>query len=138
MDVKQYLFNIRNEYKEIGILQERVASLTMSLLPSGIRYDLDKVQTSPSDPMTERMIVIADYQSQLESQIDGLLVRHVQAQRLINTLEDSRERQVLGLYFLNMPPESMAKVAETIGYSQQHTYRLFERGIQNLRKNENK
>lgn len=132
MDVKQYLFNIRNEYKEIGILQERIASLTLSLLPSGIRYDLDKVQTSPSDPMTERMIVIADYQSQLESQIDGLLVRHVEAQKLINTLEDSRERQILGLYFLNMPPKSMLEVAEIVGYSGRQTYRLFSSGLEKL------
>lgn len=135
MDAKQYLFNIRNEWKEICILQERIAALSASLLPAGIAYDKDKVQTSPSDPMSERMVEIADYQSQLERQINGLLVRHVQAQSLINMLEDSRERQILGLYFLHTPPKQMNEVAAIVGYSREHTYRIFEQAIANLRKN---
>lgn len=136
MDAKQYLFNIRNEWKEIGILQDRIAAMSESLLPAGIRYDKDKVQTSPSDPMAGRMVEIADCQAQLEERITGLLARHKQAQSLIDTLEDSRERQVLGLYFLGTPPRTMNETAHEIGYSQQHTYRLFESGISNLRKNE--
>lgn len=49
MNVKQFLYSFRDEQTEIDELNDRIYELEMSLLPSGIRYDQEKVQTSPSD-----------------------------------------------------------------------------------------
>lgn len=46
---KKYLYQIREEKKEIDELRERIMSVEASMYPSGIRYDLEKVQKIQSN-----------------------------------------------------------------------------------------
>ena len=50
--VEVYLGKPRWMQSEISALTEQIATLKTSLLPAGIRYDKDKVQTSPDDQMS--------------------------------------------------------------------------------------
>lgn len=134
MDARQFLYNVRNEWKESVILKERVNALAASLLPAGIRYDKDKVQTTPSDQISKKMAALADYERELEERQIALMDHHRQAQRMIAELDDTRERQVLELYFLSVPPLTMSMTADRIGYSRDHTYKLFARGLAKMTK----
>lgn len=134
MDARQFLYNVRNEWRESAILRERVNALTASLLPAGIRYDRDKVQTTPSDQISKKMAALADYERDLEERQITLMDHHRQAQRMIAELEDTRERQVLELYFLSIPPLTMSMTADGIGYSRDYTYKLFARGLAKIAK----
>ena len=49
MRAKKYLYQIREEKKEIDELRERIMSVEASMYPSGIRYDLEKVQKIQSN-----------------------------------------------------------------------------------------
>ena len=51
MDVLKFLKCIRSKRFELADLKEQRDEIYYSLMPSGIRYDLDKVQTSPTDRM---------------------------------------------------------------------------------------
>ena len=51
MDVLKFLNSIRDKREEVNLLKGKRNELYYSLMPSGIRYDLDKVQTSPEDRM---------------------------------------------------------------------------------------
>ena len=54
MTVKQYLYSVRDEQKEIEELNERIYEMRMSLLPGAMRYDVDRVQVSPTDTTADR------------------------------------------------------------------------------------
>lgn len=132
-DVKRFLYTIRNEQGEINELQERIEELTTALLPAAIRYDRDKVQVSPSDQISEKMAEIADYTLQLEKKLRRLTIRRIQAQKMIDQLQNSQERQVLDLYFLSSKRLKMREVAERMEYSEQQTYEYYKRGLQRLK-----
>lgn len=132
MTVKQFLYSVRDEQKEIEELTDRIYEMRMSLLPSGIRYDTDKVQTSPEDKLSECEAKIADYSMLLGQKREALIQRRQQAQGMIDLLEDSRERQVLDIYFLSVKRLSMEDVSALIGYSRKQTYRIYKSALQNL------
>ena len=133
MTVKQYLYSVRDEQKEIEELNERIYEMRMSLLPGAMRYDTDKVQVSPKDT-TDRMAEIADYVTSLENKMETLAVKRRNAQKLIWMLEDSRERQVLDSYFLSVKRPAMRNVAAMINYSLPQTVRIYDSGIKHLEK----
>lgn len=133
MTVKQYLYSVRDEQKEIEELNERIYEMRMSLFPGAMRYDTDKVQVSPKDT-TDRMAEIADYVTSLENKMETLAVKRRNAQKLIWMLEDSRERQVLDSYFLSVKRPAMRNVAVMINYSLPQTVRIYDSGIKHLEK----
>ena len=63
--VRELLQSVRAEKLEIVILREQIEELKMSLLPGAIRYDKDKVQTSPDDQMSAVMEKVDDYERKL-------------------------------------------------------------------------
>ena len=81
MTVKQFLYSVRDEQKEIEELTDRIYEMRMSLLPSGIRYDTDKVQTSPEDKLSECEAKIADYSTMLGQKKEALIQRRHRAQQ---------------------------------------------------------
>jgi DNA-directed RNA polymerase specialized sigma subunit len=132
MTVKQFLYSVRDEQKEIEELTDRIYEMRMSLLPAGIRYDTDKVQTSPEDKLSECEAKIADYSMLLGQKKEALIQRRHRAQEMIDLLEDSRERQVLDIYFLSVKRLSMEDVSALIGYSRKQTFRIYKSALQNL------
>ena len=134
MTVKQFLYSVRDEQKEIEELTDRIYEMRMSLLPAGIRYDTDKVQTSPADKLSECEAKIADYSTMLGQKRETLIQRRQQAQEMIDLLEDSRERQVLDIYFLSVKRPNMREVAVIINYSVQQTFRIYSTAISHLEK----
>ena len=72
MTAKEYLQRIRSERLEIVQLQETVDELIYSLLPSGIRYDTLKVQTSPDDPMVRVMSEVDEYERKIRQHLSKL------------------------------------------------------------------
>lgn len=132
MTVKQFLYSVRDEQKEIEELTDRIYEMRMSLLPAGIRYDTDKVQTSPEDKLSECEAKIADYSKMLGQKKEALIQRRQQVQGMIDLLEDSRERQVLDIYFLSVKRLSMEDVSALIGYSRKQTFRIYKSALQNL------
>lgn len=131
-NVKRYLYAVRDELSEIEELQARINEMRVALLPSAIRYDRDKVQTSPSDTVTDRMAAIAEYSNLLDRKISKLYRRRATAQRLIDTLTDSLERQVLSMYFLSNSRPTMDEIATRVSYSVQHTFRIYAAGLEHL------
>lgn len=135
MNAKQYLYSIRDERQEIRELRERIGDLEQSLYPTGIRYDKENVQSSPSDKMSDTMAVIADYESMLQTMLTRLANRQEKAQWMINKLTSSLERQILNLYFLSARKTRMDDIAGIVGYSRRTTYRYYKSGIKHIEEN---
>lgn len=132
-DIKEFLYSIRNEVSEIKELQLRIEDLENQA--SGLKaisYDSVHVQTSPQDVMSSKIAELMDYQDKLSSKIAHLNLRRRQAQEMIDTLADTRERQVLDLYFLSDSRMSMSAVARAISYSERETYLIYQLALSHL------
>lgn len=132
MTAKQFLYSIRDERGEIDEIKNRIYELEMSLLPGAIRYDSVKVDTSPTDKTTERLAEIADYKAELEGKLTSLTKRLRKAQKLIDTLDNSIQRQILNMYFLEMRRARMDDIASIIGYSTRQVYRAYTEALKTL------
>lgn len=123
---KALLYQVRDEQKEINIIREQIAQAELALLPSAIRYDQDKVQSSPSDPMIRMAEKVERYEGQLRKHLDRIMTRRQRAFAIVRRVKDPMQRQVLELFFLDERRLSMAQVAETIGYTERQTYRIYK------------
>ena len=110
---------VRSERADIETLQLRIKELQMSLLPSGIRYDKDKVQTSPSDQMLEIAAKVDDLERKMQSKLAKLNADMVKAMTIVQAMPTPEYRQLLTLRYLTgrMPWEQIAQV---MGYSIDH------------------
>lgn len=132
MTVREELYSVRASQAEINILQERIEEARYSLYPHAIAYDGDKVQTSPTDRMSEVEAKIDEYIRMMQAKLRPLIERKIRAERMIDKLEDSRQRQALSLYFLSSKRMSMEDVGKQMGYAQSRTYDFWRAGLEEL------
>ena len=80
---------------EIRILDSKIQELETNLMPNGIRYDLDKIQSSPSDQMSKIMSTIVDLKKEREKLVDKLAESVISVSMLIDQLDNPMERVVM-------------------------------------------
>lgn len=136
------LFQILTEPKkiksEIKRVCERIEDTRLMMLPSAIRYDKDKVLSSPSDPM----IKFAEKLDELEKQKENLIQKYIiSRQRMIDLIEmlteDNQKDIIQARYMKNL---RFYQIADEIGYSEAQTYRIYADAIEQLERiiNDNK
>jgi DNA-directed RNA polymerase specialized sigma24 family protein len=111
---------IRNERSDVETLQLRIKELQLSLLPSGIRYDTDKVQTSPSDKMIEVAAKVDALERQMQKKLTALNADMVQAIAIVQAMPTPEYRQLLTLRYLTGNRMSWEQIADVMGYSTDH------------------
>lgn len=96
----QYLTRPARIAKSIRRKRETIEELRNSLLPAGIRYDVDKVQTSPEDPILRVEARI----DEIERDVQLLIVERAEAladvAQTIESLDDELVRQVTHCRFV--------------------------------------
>lgn len=104
-----------------------------SLLPKAITIKQDKVQmTNPIDTIGDKLAEVNVLESIIEDRIKKLVANHIEMEKLINKLEDSRYRLVLELYYLNTKRMTWDEVAAAMGYSTAEIYKVHGRALQEL------
>ena len=124
------LYEPRRIDQQIGRINAKIRSLRDSLALSGVRYDTDRVQSSPSDRMSA---VIAETDA-LERKRDALIGSRMRAmeeiEEAIDRLEDDSEKTVLYMQYIGC--ESMDEIAEKLHYSRRSAYRLRAQALRSL------
>ena len=120
---KDYLRQIREDESTIIKLKERCDTLRHSLGASAIRYDKDKVQTTPHDAMSETMAEVIDLENRMVEIQARIFIRRCEAERIICLMSDDIQQAVLRLYYLDPALYSWGKVAYMIGKSEKHLVR---------------
>jgi hypothetical protein len=128
--IKEFFKAIRRERRELERMAERVREAEIELLPKAIRYDLNKVQSSPGDPMFAAAAEAEQYRRAMLKMYRRLMERKTKAAQMIDTLEDSRHRQVLQLYVLD--GLSMEQTAKSMVYTQRAAYGFYSEAVQIL------
>lgn len=120
--------------KEIDRQLERkvmqAEALKASLLPRAIRYDGDKVQTSPRDYVLEVMAKI----DELNAEINALSAKKteyiLQAIAEVERIPGELEKEILTAYYIK--GERVRHIARRMHYSREGIYKILQRGIDKL------
>lgn len=124
MDAKTFFRNIRLERREIRILTEQIYAKEMDLLPSGIRYDRDQIQTSIEDHMTEKLAELGDYERKREKLLKSLIKRQSQAIDMVARIPDSKQRQVMEIYYFDINNPTWDDISSEMGYERRYILKI--------------
>jgi GH35 family endo-1,4-beta-xylanase len=97
------------------------------LLPQAIRYDKDRVQTSPDDKFSEICAKISDMQEELGRSIVKLKTKQMNAERMIMGLDNTDEREVMRWYYMTVEDGktlTWEEVAAHMNFDKRHVLRL--------------
>lgn len=134
-ELKYFFRQIRKEQNEIAHLTMMIRQEEMMLLPKGIVYDKDKVQVSPEDKFSEICARLSDMQEELGQSIMRLKEKQMKAERLIRTLDDPDEREVMRWYYMttyNNRPLTWQEVAIRMNYYRRHVIRIHGSALAHL------
>ena len=122
MDVKVFLQGIRDKRFELNLLRDKRNEIYYSLMPSGIRYDLDKVQTSPVDRMPVAAGDLEEAQKKIDAMIDSLSRDINLALKLVNLMPESKHRQLIMLRYFGVDRKTTEwkYVADVMGYTEEY------------------
>lgn len=130
MDTQGYLMQIRRLESRIRRKELRCEELRTCLDAKAIRYDVDRVQTSPVDKVSRILSTVKD----LEDEIKRLRIEKaelvIEISDTIELLDNDSEALVLMAFYVGQLP--MTDVASKAGYSVQHAYRLRKQGLIHL------
>ena len=115
MDVENKLMSVRRLNDLINKKLDDAAELRGRLNASAVSYDSDRVQTSPTDKLSEIIGRIVDIESEINDLVDTFVDRKAECEKIIGCLEDQKMQDVMKLYYLEMIP--MKKVAGYVGMS---------------------
>ena len=131
---KEYLLQIKNKNREIRIQEEYIQRLIYSLGIAGIRYDKDRVQSSPEpDVFTKVFAQIDEEQEKLEEMKRSLVVTRIQIINQIHALNDTKYQDVLNYVYVDCKP--LKKVANIMNFTYQYIKEVHGQALQEFEKN---
>jgi transcriptional regulator with XRE-family HTH domain len=121
-DAQEFLNEIREVRYEIASIRLHKEDARMALMPSAVRYDKDKVQTTPDDPMLKFAVRMGELDDQERYCLDKLHSELLKAEQMIEAMKTPKYRQILRLRYLNggQRPMSWEDIAKETGFSETH------------------
>lgn len=107
-------------------LKAKHDELESCLLPAAIRYDKDKVQASPEDPMCKIVAEVMELEKEMK-RIQLSKARQIaKIDQAISSLESDEQRTALTMRYVNRIP--VTDIAEAMGYAEPTIYKLMNQG----------
>lgn len=133
MDLNEtYDFLMQIRRKEIIIRRKETLrdELRACLLPGAVRYDRDKVQSTPTDKMSDVMARVDELDREIEQLRREKASLIIEIGDAIEKLEDDNEKTVLTEFYIARAP--MTQAADAINYSVRRAYDFRKRGVIHL------
>lgn len=133
MDLNEtYDFLMQIRRKEIIIRRKETQrdELRACLLPGAVRYDRDKVQSTPTDKMCDVMARVDELDREIEQLRREKASLIIEIGDAIEKLEDDNEKTVLTEFYIARAP--MTQAADAINYSVRRAYDFRKRGVIHL------
>ena len=122
----EFLNSVRVLHWQYLRLKAKHDELESCLLPGAIRYDKDKVQTSPGDSMSKIIAEIADLEKEMSRVLKCKAQQVERIDKALKSLESEEERTALTMRYINRV--SVSEIAEAMGYSEQRIYQFMNQG----------
>lgn len=141
MNVKGFFQSVRNEQYEIELLLSRRNDIIS--IP-GLRYDRESVQTYANSDLSKTALKLLEFDKELQNRINILIDKKQQAMRYINTLQDSLQRSIMTIYYLDRKkipgisatrPYTFFEIANMLNVSPDYVRHLHGYALQNIAKN---
>lgn len=134
MDLKKgkaFLNSPRRLQNKIRRLQYEIEELKTSLEPSSVRYDLDRVKSTPKDLMPETFAKIDELERELKrtQEEKRRIIRKIKD--YLSALPESPEKVIL--YGYDVCGKQMEEISNDLNYSVKHCYNLRNKGIKQLK-----
>ena len=124
-----FLGTVRSLRKKEKRLREQIEDLRYSLLPSGITYDKEKVQTSPEDSTLNTFAQL----DEIEGELRQIVVKLYSARVAITNkalILPPKERQVILRYYVDC--WTISRVSDELKVTDRHVFRLRENAVSML------
>lgn len=131
MDVYVFLGRPGEIRKKIKAKKETRLQLLMSLYPGAIRYDKDKVQTTPQDKMSDIMAQIDDLDHDIEDLKAQLRSSRQQVADMARELDPMQERIIILRYVDGLKWDD---VARAVHRSVRTVHRIHKETVDKLKK----
>lgn len=113
---KEYLLQIKEQGNDILNQEEYIQRLRDSLGVAGIRYDKERVQSSPEpDKFAKIFGQIFEEEEKLQQMKDDLALTRVKIINQIHQIEDSKHQKVL--YIVYVDGKNLKKAAQAMCFS---------------------
>lgn len=127
----EYILNAPRHYDNvIRRLEASIAGLRSCLLPGAVRYDKDRVVSTPANTMEELFARIDDLERKLAKTQDDRAAAALRADNILRKLPDSLERTVLVMYYVER--KSMPDIAEALHISLRYSFKVKKRAMDKL------
>lgn len=120
-EVYSFLKSIQAFDMQLLRLQSQQRALESCLLPSGIRYDKDKVMSSPEDQLSKICAEIDEIQAKMADIAYKKAQRIVEVEKVISKLSEEEYKTVLTLCYIDHMP--ISDIADKLGYSSDWVYK---------------
>ena len=111
-------------------LKAKHDELVSCLLPAAIRYDKDKVQTSPDDTMSKIIAEISVLEQKMNKLQYSKAKRIEEIGRAIGELSSEEEQTALTMRFINRIP--VKDIALAMGYAEPTIYKFMNQGGEHI------
>lgn len=117
MTAKEYLLQIKEQRNDILNQEEYIQRLRDSLGVAGIRYDKERVQSSPEPDKFAKIFgqIFEEEEEKLQQMKDNLALTRVKIINQIHQIEDSKHQKVL--YIVYVDGKNLKKAAQTMCFS---------------------
>lgn len=134
--MNQEAHDILNAVRVIDLQILRLLSkkkmLESCLYPSGIRYDIDKVQGSPENQLEKLTGEIFEVERKIRDLYSSKLDKAAEIEALINQVESEEFRTILTLRYIGHM--SINKIAESMSYSPDWVYKKHRKAVDEVGK----
>lgn len=107
-------------------LKAKHDELETCLLPSGIRYDRDKIQTTPDDQMSKLVSEIMELEKEMARVQVCKSNQITKIEEAVNSLESVEQRTALTMRYINRIP--VTRIADEMGYAEPTIYKFMNQG----------
>ena len=125
-EVYTFLNSARTLHWQWLRLKAKHDELEYALLPGAIRYDKDKVQSSPDDQMSKIVSEIFD----LEAEMRRIQIRKLnqinKIDKAISSIDSDESRTALTMRYINRIP--VPTIAHEMGYAESTIYKFMDQG----------
>jgi len=129
-DLYELLTAPREDRKQINRCIQQINDLRISMLPTAIRYDKDKVQASPDDPMIKFGAKLEKLEAEKRIYENKYIEDYNAADNMIRQLENADLQAILTYKYLG--GIQYIDIAKRMNYSRSYIEKLHGRAIRKL------
>ena len=129
MTAQEYLEQVKSQDRRVKMMRTKLRMLREALDLKGVSYESDgsKVSSRQTDKMEEAIGRIIDYEKEVKEEEAKLTILRFEAEKSIQSLDDSNVREVLERMYLLF--QSVDEMKREMTYSGRRIYEFRKAGL---------